>query len=161
MALTDIKITIIDKTGGDRVAIRFLDPVMSAFIKKNKVYVLSRVWHKPILLMTEDRDTTLVDTDLVSAVVRVVQRCADKISDNRTIESLATFAQLERMLQLAEILAKRPDNAILLPAGLWKLTHGQSGRWIADAKTLLAKEGRWDDTKKAEIPKKSRKEKNK
>ena len=161
MALTDVKITIIDKTGGNRVAIRFLDSGMSAFIKKYKVYVLSRVLNKPILLMTDDRDATLIDTDLVSEVIRVVQRCADKINDNRTIESLATFAQLERMLQLAGILEKRPDNAILLPAGLWKLTHGQSGRWIADAKTILVKEGRWDDTKKAEIPKKSRKEQNK
>lgn len=153
MAITDIKTTIIDKTGGDRVAVRFLNQIMEAFIRENKVYVLSRVKRKPILLITADRNTTLIDTDLVPDVIRVVQRCADKINDNRTIASLATFTQLERMLQLAEILNKRKDNAIFLPIGLWKLTHGQSGRWIADAKMILIKEGRWDDENKVEIPK--------
>lgn len=153
MALTDIKITIIDKTGGGRVAVRFLSQIMGAFIKENKVYVLSRVKRKPILLITDDRDATLIDTDLVPEVIRVVQRCADKINDDRTIASLATFTQLERMLQLAEILDKRKDNAIFLPADLWKLTHGQSGRWIADAKMILVKEGMWDDDNKIEIPK--------
>lgn len=156
MALTDIKTTIIDKTGGDRVAIRFQSQKMAAFIRENKVYVLSRVKRKPILLITDKRDVTLIDTDLVPDVIRVVQRCADKINDNRTIASLATFAQLERMLQLAEILNKRKDNAIFLPTNLWKLTHGQAGRWIADAKVILIKEGMWDDENKVEIPKGSK-----
>lgn len=161
MALTDIKISIINTTDGDRVSIRYLDPMMSAFIIENNVYVLSRVALVPIVLLTESRDVTLVDTDLVPSVIRVVQRCADKINDGRTIASLATFAQLERMLQLAEILDKRTDNAIFLPAGLWKLTHGQAGIWIADSKTILIKDGRWDDENKVELFKEQRKGKRK
>lgn len=161
MALTDIKVTIINTTDGNRVSIRYLDPTMVTFIRDNKVYVLSRVIHTPIILLTESRSATLIDTDLVPSVIRVVQRCADKINNGRTIESLGTFAQLERMSQLAGILGNRPDNAILLPADLWKLTHGQAGRWIADAKTILIKDGRWDNENKIEIPKESRKRKKK
>ncbi len=160
MALTDIKTTIINAKGkkdGDRVSVRYLDPRMSRFILDNRVYVLSRVRHKPIVLLTPERDATLIDTDLVPEVIRVVQRCADQIKGKRTIKSLATFAQLERMLELAEILAKRKDNAILLPANLWKLKHGEAGRWIHDAKTILIDEGMWDDVNKCEVPKVPRK----
>lgn len=153
MALTDIKVTIININRGDRVSVRYLDPKMVAFIMEHKVYVLSRVKHEPIVLLTDRRAATLVDTDLVPYIIRVVQRCADQIKADRTIASLATFAQLERMLQLAAILNKRKDNAIFLPIDLYKLTHGQSGRWIADAKTILIKENRWDDEHKVEITK--------
>jgi len=160
MALTDIKITIINTKGkkdGERVAIRYLDSRMRQFILDHRVYVLSRVHHKPIVLLTPERDATLIDTDLVPEIIRVVQRCADQIEGKRTMGSLATFAQLERMLELAEILAKRKDNAILLPTDLWKLNHGESGRWIHDAKTILIDEGMWDDVNKCEVPKVSRK----
>jgi len=160
MALTDIKTSIINAKGkkdGERVAIRYPDPRMRQFILDNRVYVLSRVRHKPIVLLTSKRDATPIDTDLVPEVIRVVQRCADQINGKRTVQSLATFTQLERMLGLAEILAKRKDNAILLPAKLWKLKHGEAGRWIHDAKTILIDEGMWDDVNKCEIPKVSRK----
>lgn len=160
MALTDIKITIINTQGkkdGGRVSIRYLDSRMRQFILDNRVYVLSRVLHKPIVLLTPERDVTLIDTDLIPEITRVVQRCADQINGKRTIQSLATFAQLERMLGLAEILAKRKDNAILLPERLWKLKHGESGRWIHDAKTILIDEGMWDEENKCEVPKVPRK----
>jgi len=127
-------------------------PKTRRFLEANARFVSSTITGKPLPLKPDKP----WDTNMSSRVIRAVRRCADELNGKRTVRSLATGAQLERAYQFSTILAKRKDNKILLPDEPEALTHGEIGRWLADARTILIKEGRWDNERKCEVPKKSR-----
>ena len=96
---------------------------------------------------------TLFPTSRVSAFSRQLRRVADQLEGNRTIDSLATEAQLNRVKQFYTILAKRVDNVLYEPAEIDMYTHGEIGRLRSDLEKVLIGEGLWDPEKKEEIKK--------
>jgi len=154
MALTDLKVAIIGKNQADRVVVAADDPRMRGFLSEHERYLVSSA--NNLIRVSGDERGKPYATELLPEVVRCIIRCSHEIIGERDMESLATEAQLVRARQLGDILARRIDNSIFLPKDPDKLTHGQIGRWIRDAKNILIAEGRWDDDEKREIPKESR-----
>jgi len=152
--LSNFSVAIIGRDRAKRVVIIVTHSKMRKFLQENERYVVSKA-NNLIQVSGEDSGKPY-DVELLPEVARCLLRCSHEMEGGRHIESLATEAQLVRARQLAGILAKRIDNSIFLPASPDKLTHGQIGRWIRDAKHILIAEGRWDDDKKEEIEKESK-----
>lgn len=152
--LTDIRVVIIGRDLGERVVVKVDHPRMRQFLEEHERYVVSRA--KNLIRVVGDKAGKPYGVELLPEIVRCVLRCDHEIKGKRHLESLATEAQLIRARQLAEILAKRIDNSILLPDNPDKFTHGQIGRWLRDAKNILIAEGRWDDKAKLEILKETK-----
>jgi len=152
MALTDVKIMVLEKETANRVVVQILDPEMAAYVEEHPLYIYSKRTDEPLRLEPKKP----IDVDLVPEVIRMIQRAADDMVGGRTMRNLATPAQISRARELAKILNKRKDNAIFLPSEVEKMTLGQVGRLIHDYKVVLIDEGLWDDEKKCEIVKEVR-----
>ena len=150
MALTDFRVSIIDKKQGNRVVVEIVDPIMVTFLEANERLVYSTKTDKPIRL-TPNKP---IATELLPDVVLLLQRCADELSDDKRGKGqLASPAQITRLRQLAVIIGKRKESVIQLPAKIETLSWTQVGRLISDLKAILIKEGLWDETNKCEIEK--------
>jgi len=149
MALTDFKVSVIEKDTAGRVVITALDPEMITYLKDHSVVVISQETGIPIRI-TEQKP---IATYLLPDVVRALQRCSDDILQGRTRGSLATSDQLTRARQLDSILVERAGNKLRLPDDCDEWSIGELGRWIRDAKVILINDGLWDDTNKCKIVK--------
>lgn len=102
-----------------------------------------------------------LDVGDIEQALLMVTRCINDILDCRTMKSLASIKQLERIRGLVAVCEKRKDNLISLPDDLIHLNGGAAGRFIDETKAILVRSGLWDLDKNVEIvkPKKSKKAK--
>lgn len=149
--LTDFTVWNIGKETADRVIVKVTHETMQKFLLDNDRYIVSKASN--LIRVVGHTNGKPYDVELLPEITRCLLRCAHEIEGGRSVESLATEAQLVRARQLAGILASRTDNSIMLPDNPDKFTHGQIGRWLRDAKNILIAEGRWDDKLKKEITK--------
>lgn len=102
---------------------------------------------------TPKYDETIIGLERFPPFVRQYLRIKDQLQGNRTIDSLATEAQLNRVKQFYEILGRRVDNVMYEPVELDQFTHGEIGRLRSDLEAVLVKEGLWDTENKVETEK--------
>ena len=98
-------------------------------------------------------DETIISLERFPAFARQYLRVKDQLKGGRTVDSLATEAQLARVRQFYKILSKRVDNVMLEPVELDQFTHGEIGRLRSDLEAVLVKEGLWDSENKVETEK--------
>lgn len=160
-ALTTVNIVTISKERGDRVVVRFRSPEMRQFLHDNRIELWLPKSRKFTLLYDATpnkqgqatKDGCPIPTDLVPELLRMVKRCADEITGERTKKSLATVDQLSRLYQLIDICSRQKDNWVSMPVNFYSLTLGQAGRMIRDLKVKLEADGLWDEASKREIVK--------
>lgn len=155
MALTDLEVAIIEQRGkraGKRVLIRPCCPRVRQFFRENYRYVISSETGDRIPVCGSEKGKPYA-SNLLEKVAIEVLRAVDEMNGNRTRDSLASWAQLERLRQFEEILKKRVDNKFVLPPEYWRLTIGEAGRLHGDMEEVLVGEGMWDRKQKVEMVK--------
>lgn len=160
-----------EATGLNEVKVAFMEKVrvmvtncnlVADYLAQHEVYVETSKGHKTRMGLSgfnkssrkhPKYDMTIVELERFPAYVRQYLRIKDQIEGKRSVDSLATEAQLSRVKQFYEILNRRVDNVMYEPVELDQFTHGEIGRLRSDLESILIKEGLWDIENKVETEK--------
>jgi len=147
--------------GKGRINCTTLDSRISDYLKDHDLYVttpkgnLTRLGgnHPTDPTKKKKYNTTIITIDMLPAYTRHILRIGDQLGWDRTMDSLATEAQLARVKQFFGLVALRKKNKLFPPDDLDKLDNGEIGRLRSDLEATLVKEGMWDKDNKVETEK--------